>query len=168
MVKLSCTTLRLLMGSLCSSSLVDRWLLLILAFGEEGSQPVEAALPGGAALGDPALHRLQGRALDVAGAHPPLLGRTHQAARLEDLQVLQYRGHGHVQRLRQLADRGRPAAEALHHDPPRRIGQGMEDTIDWQLLVKHLIKYYPGRLANASASVTRSVPAALWARRGLL
>ena len=44
----------------------------------------------------------------------------------------------------------------------------MEDTIDWQLLVKHLIKYYPGRLANASASVTRSVPAALWARRGLL
>ena len=53
-------------------------------------------------------------------------------------------GEGHVERPSELADRGRSADEALHHDAPRRVGERLEGEIERRRLVKHLLKYLAG------------------------
>ena len=47
----------------------------------------------------------------------------------------------HVERPSELADRGRSADEAVHHDAPRRVGERLEGEIERQRLVKHSLKY---------------------------
>jgi len=57
-------------------------------FGEDVSQAVEAALPGGSPLREPLLGGPQCRGLDAAGAHATDFFGTDEAAGLEDLEVL--------------------------------------------------------------------------------
>ncbi len=49
------------------------------------------------------------------------------------------------ERLGELADRCRSEAETLHHHPPGRYRQGLEEEIDRSLLVKHRLKYITHR-----------------------
>src|SRR5262249_31515731 len=80
--------------------------------GEIVTEAVEAALPVGAALGDPAPPPAERARLDAARAHPPNLLGADEAARLQHLQVLHNRRQRHWQRSRELAHRRRAAAEA--------------------------------------------------------
>jgi hypothetical protein len=98
--------------------------------GEEFAKPIEAAFPGRSPPGDPVLGRPQRRRLDPAGPHPPNLPGPDKATRLEDPKVLDDRRQCHRERLGKLADRGRSTAQPLHHDPPGRVGQRLEDAIE--------------------------------------
>ncbi len=66
---------------------------------------------------------------DLVGPHPPPLLRPHQPAPFEHRQVLHERGELHVERCRQLADRGRSDRQLLQNSPPSRVGQGMKDVV---------------------------------------
>lgn len=104
-------------------------------------QPIEAALPIGTPPGDPIFGLLQSRRLDAIGAHAPCLFGPDEAACLQHLEVLNNRRQRDGQRLRELADRCWSEAETLHHHPPGRDRQGLEEEIKWSLLVKHGLKY---------------------------
>jgi D-aminoacyl-tRNA deacylase len=113
------------------------------------AEAVEALLPAGAPLGDPALGGAHGYGLDGAGAHAPLLAGSDEAAVFEHVQVLHDGGERHGERLGQLADGGGAAAEAIDHCASAGIGEGTEDKVDLPVdspvcrvqLLKHLLKY---------------------------
>jgi hypothetical protein len=67
----------------------------------------------------------------MACPHAPDLFGAHEAARFQHLQMLEHRGQRHLKRLGQLLDGGRPAAEAVYHAAPGRIGQRLEHQIEW-------------------------------------
>ena len=98
--------------------------------GEDFSQPVEAAFHLAATLGDPVGERGEPLRLDAAGAHAPDLLAADQPARLEYLQMLDHRGKGHVERLRERADGRRPAAQPLDDGPARRLHEGPQAAVD--------------------------------------
>jgi hypothetical protein len=112
-------------------------------FGEIVAKPIEAAFPARAARGDPLPGPAQRYRLDVAGAHPPDLPRSHQAACLQDLEVLHDRGKGHVERLGEFANRRRAAAKAFDDVAAGGIRQGVEQQIEGDRIVKHMLKYLP-------------------------
>ena len=76
-----------------------------------------------------------------AGAHPADLLRADQAACLQNLEMLQHGRQRDGERLGKLADRGRPTAQPLDHDPAGRIGKGLEEAVEPSRLVKHILKY---------------------------
>ena len=69
----------------------------------------------------------------------PLLVGVHQAAGLEDAQVLRHGGQGHVHRLGQLAERRWAPGQAVHHGAAARGGQRMEKITD--RILKHILQY---------------------------
>ena len=73
----------------------------------------------------------------------PLFIGMHQAAGLQDSQVLGHGGQGHVHGLRQLAERGGAPGQAVHHGPAARRGQGMEKIIN--RILKHILQYNGNR-----------------------
>ncbi len=85
------------------------------------------AVPFGAAAGDPAFDGFERQRLEPADARPADLFAAHQAARFEDLQVLQNRRQREGEGFGQLADRHRLAAQAFDHGAAGGIGQGVED-----------------------------------------
>src|SRR5579859_180183 len=132
---------------------------------EKVAEAVEALLPERAARGDPALGQAQCGGIDTAGAHPPQLLRADQPARLQHLQVLHHRRQRHGQGPRQLADRGRPAAQALHHAAAGRVRERLEDAVERGVLVNHLLKYcaeqWPCQGTSLSAADVRPESAAI-------
>src|SRR5659263_440705 len=60
---------------------------------------------------------------------------------VQHLQVLDDGGERHGERAGELAHRGRPAAEALHHAPAARVGERLEHAIESVGFVKHRLKY---------------------------
>ncbi len=95
-------------------------------FGAIVAKPFEATLPARAARGDPLLGPAQRLRLDMAGVHPSDLLRSHQAARLQDLEVLHDRGKGHVERLSHS-----PASVSELAQPLDRAAAGMGSTKAW-------------------------------------
>src|SRR5260370_22070842 len=116
---------------------------LARALGEKVTEPVEAALPGSAALGDPLLGAAQHGGLDAAGPLPAHLLRPDKPAGLKHLNVLDDRCKGHFQRPAELADRCLALAEPFHHEPPARIGERPEDPVGGGALVKHVLSHSP-------------------------
>ena len=112
-----------------------------VAVGEVLAEAVEAAFPGGALAVEPVLGGAQPVRLRLAGAYPTGFGGHDQAAGLQYLQVLQDGGQRHVQRAGQVAHRRRPVNESLHHRPPGRVGQRVEDPVQRRTLVRHVLKY---------------------------
>ena len=81
-------------------------------------------------LADPLLQAVEAGVMDAAGAHAAQFLGMHQAALLEDLEVLPNRSQGDALRLGQARDRcGRPA-QAIEDRPPRRVAQGVEEPVD--------------------------------------
>ena len=56
-------------------------------------------------------------------------------------EMLHHRRQGHVERLGELAHRGRALAQPLDHDAAGRVGQGLEGEIEGRLIVKHTLNY---------------------------
>ena len=79
----------------------------------------------------------EARRFDAAGAHAADLLRCDEAAFFEDMQVLNDRGQGDVERLGQLRDRDRPVTEPLHDRPARGVAEGVEDAVDIGFLARH-------------------------------
>jgi len=98
--------------------------------GEDLPESIESPLPGGAPLTYPAFGAAQRGGFNVAGPRSADFLRTNQAARLQHLQVLNDGGQGHVERLRELSDRGGAAAQALDDQAPRRVRERLEDEIE--------------------------------------
>src|SRR5438876_11524696 len=73
--------------------------LFFFGVGEQCAKAVEATLPKGAAIRNPFFNKSKSLRLDLAGADAPYFLGAHEAALLEDLQVLDHRGQRHVQRL---------------------------------------------------------------------
>src|SRR3981081_4523529 len=67
---------------------ISSFSLLIWILGEVVAKFVEVMLPTRSPLGDPLLGCAQHDRLDTAGAHPPNLLRSDEAARLQHLQGL--------------------------------------------------------------------------------
>ena len=114
----------------------------MLVFGEVVAEPVEPPLPDRPLVMDPSLDVPKGIRLDVAGTDAAYLLRGHQRARLEHLQVLHHRGQGHRQGLCELAHRGRTSHEPLDDQPARGVGESLEDPIEVDWLVNHVLEYW--------------------------
>jgi hypothetical protein len=71
-------------------------------------------------------------AASVATAH-------HQPGPLEDPEVLAYRGQGHPERRRQLADRALLVPQSPQQPAASRVGQGAEDGIEGPSWVYHVV-----------------------------
>jgi hypothetical protein len=112
-----------------------------VGFGKHLAEPVESAFPGRASICNPLLNGTERHRFDPAGADAADLLRPDQSAFFKHLKVLNDRRQRHIERPRELAHRRRPAAQPLHHDPPGRVRQRLEDEIEWSTLVKHLLKY---------------------------
>ena len=85
--------------------------------------------------------RSQGHRVKAARAGAAELLRPHETAGLQDLHVLHDRGERHGQRPAELADRGRPLAEPLQHEPSPGIGERVEDAVQVRRIVKHMLEY---------------------------
>ena len=107
------------------------------------------------------LGRAQRGRVDGAGPGPAALLRPDQAAGLQHLNVLQDGGQRHGQRPAELADRRRACAEPLHHDPPARVGQGLEHPVQVRRLVKHALEYRGRHLDSQAVASVLACPAAL-------
>ncbi|CAD5285077.1 hypothetical protein BOSE62_110390 [Bosea sp. 62] len=124
-------------------------LQILVLLGKEGAEPIEASLPEGAALADPALRRSQCLRVELAGADPPDLLRTHQPRSFQNGEMLHHRRQRHLQGLGKLADARRPLAEPLHHLPAVRVRQRLEHQVELLWLVKHALKYLRSRALSS-------------------
>src|SRR6516165_7057299 len=120
---------------------VSAMLVSFLGLVEIGGQAVEAGFPFRAPRLQPVLHLVQPRRAELAAAHPPHFARAGEPGLLQHGEMLQHRRHGHLQRLRQLAHRGRAAREALQHGAASRVGEGLEGEVEGGGLVKHGLNY---------------------------
>src|SRR5437879_1360924 len=135
-------------------------------FGEVVAEPVEVVLPTRSPLGDPLLGCSQHYRLDTAGAHPPYLLGSDEAARLQNLKMLDDCWKRHSKRLGELTDRRRSVTQPLHHDPSGRVCQRVEDEIERNIIVKHILNYngqrgicqVPSRCARSKLSNNSPLP----------
>ena len=118
-----------------------RW--AVGSVGQIVAEAVKTELPEAAPLGDPGLGRPQRRRVDAAGPRAADLRRPDQAAGLQHLHVLEDRCQGHRQRLAEFAHRSRSLAKPIYHQPPARVGQGLEDPVQISQLVNHVLEYEP-------------------------
>ena len=102
----------------------------MVGLGKNVAQAIETPLPGVSTLGDPLLGRAQRRRRHGEGADASDLLGADEAAGLEDLKVLDDSGEGHRQGSRQVADGGRPAAQAIDQVAPGWVGEGLEDAVE--------------------------------------
>src|ERR1019366_8806065 len=130
------------------------WFSAVL--GEVLAEPVEMALPCAAPFGNPPLGPCQGRRLDSARTGPALLLRADEPARLQYLYVLDHRRKRDGERSGELADRGRPHAQLLHHDPSVRIRERLEHPIEGDSSVKHLLEHKDGSAIGQAAALRLS------------
>jgi hypothetical protein len=114
---------------------------LVIGLSKMFRQPIEATLPVGAPFGNPVFGRLQGRRLDATGPHPPCLFGPDEAACFQHLEVLDNRRQRDGEWLGKLGDRCWSEAETLHHHPPGRDSQGLEQEIERSIMVKHWVNY---------------------------
>jgi hypothetical protein len=117
-------------------------LRLVGLLGEVGAQAVEAARPGRPSPNDPFFGGPQRRGIDAAGAHPSDLFGSDEAARFQDLKVLDHGRERHSEWAGEFADRSRSPTQPLHHYPSGRVRQRLEHEIERGALVKHLLKYH--------------------------
>src|SRR5260370_432142 len=82
-------------------------------------------IANGAAIVHPFLRHRKPPWFEAASADPPDLFGLYQAAFLQHLQVLNYRGQTNVEGLRQPRDRYGALAELLHDCPSSRIAEGV-------------------------------------------
>jgi len=129
--------------------------------GEVLAETVEALLPGGAPLGDPALRGSQRTGLNGAGANPSHLFRADEPAVFEHVQVLDDRWHRHRQGASEFADGRRSAGQTFDHRPPAGVRERLEQKVDLPVggtigmgLLKHSLKYYHTRAGEAGTSST--------------
>src|SRR5258708_20963720 len=91
--------------------------LLIWILGEVVAKFVEVMLPTRSPLGDPLLGCAQHDRLDTAGAHPPNLLRSDQAARLQHLKELNDCWNRHSKWLARVRYHRPCLTQPLHQDP---------------------------------------------------
>src|SRR5258707_14354125 len=103
--------------------------LLIWILGEVVAKFVEVMLLTRSPLGDPLLGCAQHDRLDTAGAHPPNLLRSDEAARLPHLKVLNDCWKRHRKWLGEVGDRRRALTQPLHDDTPGRVCHRVEKEI---------------------------------------
>src|SRR6187431_1267946 len=106
------------------------WFPRRVLFGQIFTQAIEAGFPLTAPASEPALDPLEDGRFELACAYPTLFARADQAARLEHLQVLDHSGQSHRERLRELAHRGRAAAQAVHHTPAHGVGERVKYAVE--------------------------------------
>src|SRR4030088_2284429 len=128
MTKVAWVTDRSVMASL----LVFGWLFGQL--GEEVAEPIQGGFPASAAFGNPPLGGPEPGGFDVEGAYAADFFGAHEAAGLQDVEMLHDRRHRHRERLGELANRGGRAAQALDHAHARGISQGVEEAVERCLL----------------------------------
>src|SRR5919204_2358573 len=108
-------------------------------------EPIEAPLPALAPLRDPALGRAQCVGLDRHCANSADLLAAHEAALLENVQVLEHGRERDREWGGEVTDRCRPALEPLHHPPSARVGEGVEDAVEGRTrrrtTLNHPLKY---------------------------
>src|SRR5439155_9747477 len=114
---------------------------LLLQVFEVIVQLIEAAFPVRALRNHPLLRLLQRLRRELIGSYPSRLSRPNQTAVLQHVQVLGERRQRHLERLRQLAHRGRTAAQSFKHSPSGWVREGLKDTIERDGLVRHLPHY---------------------------
>ena len=90
-------------------------------FGEVVAQSIEATLPARTPIDDPLLGHLQRSRFHTAGANPPHLFRLDEAARFEDVEMLNHGREGDGKRTGEIADRRRPTTEPLDHHSACRV-----------------------------------------------
>lgn len=99
---------------------------------------IETTFPVRALLVEPGLSPPQWRRDDVIGPHAPGLAGLHEAAVLEDVEVLGEGRQRHPEWPGEFGDRCRSAAQPLENRTPRRIAQPLEDLSELRLmLVRH-------------------------------
>src|SRR5262245_15497283 len=95
-----------------------------------GLHAVEPGFPDCSLLRDPGFRRAQCGRFHLAGPDTADLRGANETAVLQYMEVLQKGGHGHGERLGELADGGRAPAQTRHDRPPSWIGQGVEDAVE--------------------------------------
>jgi hypothetical protein len=94
------------------------------------AEPIEPPLPARSPLADPPFGGLQRDGLDLAGANPPDLLRTHEPTRLEHPKVLHHRRERHRQRFGEgTHGRGSPG-QSFDHDASGWVRERLEDQIE--------------------------------------
>lgn len=96
-------------------------------------------IPFGAARLEPPLGGGKRAGVNTTGSGAPDFLRAYQAAGFQYLHVLHDCRERHRNRLREFADGRRRAPETLDHGAPRRIGQGVEDAVQIDVMVKHIL-----------------------------
>lgn len=109
-------------------------------FVEHGRQAIQATVPGGLAVGDPAFERLESRRHELAAADAADLLAADQTDAFEMLDVLEHGGEREVERPGEVGDRGGSATEPLEDGAARRFGYGHQETIDG-IRLKHTLNY---------------------------
>ncbi|EFH83674.1 hypothetical protein Krac_4667 [Ktedonobacter racemifer DSM 44963] len=137
-------------------------------FGKVVAKFVEVMLPTRSPLGDPLLGCAQHGWLDTAGAHPPNLLRSDEAARLQHLKVLNDCWKRHSKWLGEFADRRRSLTQPLHYDSPSWVCQRVEDEIKRDIIVKHVLNYngQPGICQVPPQGVSTSCSKSLFCNTG--
>lgn len=90
---------------------------------------------------DPGFDGLKRPWLDPAGADPTGFVGDDEPALLKDLNVLHDCGERHGQRFGEFADRRLAQSETFDDGAPGRVGEGVEDTVERRLMVKHSLDH---------------------------
>ena len=100
-------------------------------------EPVGAAFPKGALLGQPSFDGSKRLLFDGADPHAAHLARPDPAALFQEADVLHEGRQRHVERLRQVADARRAAAQPPQHGPAGGIGKRLEDAVQLPRILLH-------------------------------
>ena len=108
---------------------------------DEGGKPVGPALPEGALLDEPALGGGEPVGIEMTGADAAALFGPDEPRCFEHREMFQEGGQAHFEWRRQLFYRRRAIDEAIDDRAPRRIGERMEDGVEFGQLVYHMENY---------------------------
>src|SRR3954465_7168219 len=97
--------------------------------GENVPKEVGPAGPGRAVLTDPAFDRLHRLWLEPTSANPTDLLAVHEAAALQDVQVLHDGRQRNAEGRRELAHGRGAAGQPLDHRTALAVGEGLEDAV---------------------------------------
>lgn len=67
--------------------------------------------------------------------------RADETTFFQHFEMLKKRRQRHVERLREIADGGRPGTEGGQHRAPGGVGEGMKRIVEAALLVSHVANY---------------------------
>jgi hypothetical protein len=95
-----------------------------------GAEAVQPALPSASVVIDPLRCPFELGETELAHAGAPDLRRDHEVDFFEDPHVLLHPVEGETERRGQLADRRRPASEALEDAPTGRVREGEERPVE--------------------------------------